>query len=202
MRAYLIADVRHDKESRVINHLEDIACVYLMIGHRFFNMAGQKPRALDTGGWKETLRVFPKQQRRRVENAAVVIKQTQRFENLSRRCVRRDIPFALNTRLSDKLAHLGYGEILQLDIGGIGTIKRKDTYETFVLQALSESSVNGGAQVVVTDEASANHIRVDTGNERGLSRISVASRFIYKTDARLVALRRPLILAFCRRNAR
>ncbi|MBR5549543.1 MAG: hypothetical protein IKU71_07420 [Kiritimatiellae bacterium] len=90
-----------------------------MVGHRFFNTIAQKPRTLDTGSREEALRVFPEQQRRRIENAAIVINQTQRFEDLGRCCVRGDIPFALNTRFSDELAHLGYGKILQLDIGGI-----------------------------------------------------------------------------------
>ena len=48
VRADLIADVRHDTEGRVVNHLEDVAGVYLMVGHRFFHTISQKPRALDT----------------------------------------------------------------------------------------------------------------------------------------------------------
>lgn len=33
----LIADVRHDKERRVINHREDITYVYLMFNHLFLS---------------------------------------------------------------------------------------------------------------------------------------------------------------------
>ena len=173
-RSHPVAQMRHDEMRRLVGHLEHVALVNLMVGHRLLDIRREEPAALYFRRTEEPLRTLAEKERGGIGDAALVVDKLERGKKPHRRGIGWKLIISLLARIADKCSHLPNAQVFQLHPGGLGGIKWQNVDESLVFKIVRKRGIDGNAQFIPRLKTLARAFGIDAGDKCGFLLLAFA----------------------------